>query len=171
MKRTRATVDRTIGWLLVILMGGAVLNVLWQVFTRWALQDPSSYTEELARYLLIWIGLLGAAYAVGQKMHLAIDILPQALKGAKRRVLEIAIQIIVIAFSFAVMIVGGTRLVWLTLRFDQVSAALGIPLGYVYSVLPLSGVLMVFYAFCELSDGSNRQPTGAADMDTKVDGV
>ncbi len=171
MKRLRAQVDRIIGWLLVILMGGAVLNVLWQVFTRWALQDPSSYTEELARYLLIWIGLLGAAYAVGQKMHLAIDILPQALKGAKRRVLEITIHAVVIAFSSAVMIVGGLRLVWLTLRFDQVSAALGIPLGYVYSVLPLSGLLMVFYAICEMSDGSSLQATGIADTDRKVDGV
>ncbi|HUF11232.1 MAG TPA: TRAP transporter small permease [Rhodothermales bacterium] len=152
MNKLRQAIDRSLGWLLVVLMGAAVLNVLWQVFTRWVLKDPSSYTEELARYLLIWIGLLGAAYGVGQKLHLAIDILPTALSGRKQRALNIVIQIAVAAFSFAVMVVGGMRLVWLTLRFDQVSAALGIPLGYVYSALPLSGVLIVFYAACMIAD-------------------
>jgi len=152
VNKLRHAIDRALGWLLVVLMGAAVMNVLWQVVTRWGLKDPSSYTEELARYLLIWIGLLGAAYGVGQKLHLAIDILPTSLSGRKQRVLNIVIQLAVAAFSFAVMVVGGMRLVWLTLRFDQFSAALGIPLGYVYSALPLSGVLIVFYAVCMIAD-------------------
>jgi TRAP-type C4-dicarboxylate transport system permease small subunit len=57
-----------------------VLNVAWQVLTRFVLQNPSSYTEELARYLLIWLGLLGAGYCVGQRSHLAIDIYRAAKK-------------------------------------------------------------------------------------------
>lgn len=167
----RQAIDRSLGWLLVVLMGAAVLNVLWQVFTRWALQDPSSYTEELARYLLIWIGLLGAAYGVGQKLHLAIDILPASLSGRRQRALNVVIQLAVVAFSLAVMIAGGMRLVWLTLRFDQVSAALGIPLGYVYAVLPLSGVLIVFYAVCEIAAGNETAPTSENGMAHPLDGV
>ena len=71
MQKIRRTIDKVLAWFLIGLMGIAVLNVLWQVFTRWVLQDPSSYTEELARYLLIWIGLLGAAYAAGLTAHAA----------------------------------------------------------------------------------------------------
>lgn len=150
MNSLRHTIDKMLAWLVIGLMGAAVLNVLWQVFTRWVLQDPSSYTEELARYLLIWIGLLGAAYAAGQKLHLAIDILPTKLEGRSRHGLEIAIEACIFLFALAVMVVGGIRLVMLTLRFDQISSALQVPLGFVYLVIPLSGLLIMFYAAVEM---------------------
>lgn len=145
MERLRKRVDRVLAFMLVVITGTAVLNVLWQVFTRWVLRFPSSYTEELARYLLIWMGVLGAAYAVGRKLHLAIDLLPTKLTGRAAHVLDIVIEASVFAFALAVMVVGGLRLVSLTLLLGQTSAALQIPLGYVYLVLPLSGVIMLFY--------------------------
>lgn len=146
MSRLRHAVDRILVVVLIAVMGVAVVNVLWQVFTRWVLENPSSYTEELARYLLIWVGLLGAAYAAGQKMHLAIDILPMKLTGRRRHVLEIVIDVFTLSFAVAVMIVGGIRLMSLTLLMGQTSAAMGVQLGYVYSVIPLSGFLIAFYA-------------------------
>lgn len=146
MTAARRALDRVLAVTLIVLMGGAVLNVWWQVFTRWVLQDPSSYTEELARYLLVWIGTLGAAYGVGRKIHLAIDLVPTALKGRSRYRLEILIQILISLFAFAVMVVGGTRLVALTFQFEQYSAAMGVPLGVVYAVIPLSGIIVMFYS-------------------------
>jgi len=146
MKRARAGLDRGLGGLLAVLMGVSVVNVVWQVFTRYVLRNPSSYTEELARYLLVWIGLLGAAYATGRGMHLAIDLVPAHLRGAGRRRLEIAIGLLVLVFALAGMVYGGSRLVWITLYLRQTSAALGIPLGYVYLAIPLAGLLMGFYA-------------------------
>ncbi|HRD18591.1 MAG TPA: TRAP transporter small permease subunit, partial [Candidatus Marinimicrobia bacterium] len=74
MLKIRKILDNILKWVVVVLMAISVFNVLWQVFTRFILRNPSSYTEELARYLLIWVGLLGAAYAAGNKMHLAIDL-------------------------------------------------------------------------------------------------
>ena len=74
LDRAKKMIDKRLELALIILMGVNVLNVLWQVFTRFVLRDPSSFTEELARYLLIWVGLLGASYAAGKKMHLAIDV-------------------------------------------------------------------------------------------------
>ncbi|HRS91659.1 MAG TPA: TRAP transporter small permease subunit, partial [Candidatus Marinimicrobia bacterium] len=74
MLKIRKILDNILKWVVVVLMAISVFNVLWQVFTRFILHHPSSYTEELARYLLIWVGLLGAAYAAGNKMHLAIDL-------------------------------------------------------------------------------------------------
>jgi TRAP-type C4-dicarboxylate transport system permease small subunit len=127
-------------------MAAMTINVLWQVFSRFILQNPSSFTEELARYMLIWIGLLGASYVSGQKMHLAIDLLSTKLKGKSKSLLEIVIQILVLLFSLFVMVVGGIRLVQITLTLNQISAALQIPLGYIYMVVPISGGLMVFYS-------------------------
>jgi TRAP-type C4-dicarboxylate transport system permease small subunit len=144
--RVKTATDTALGWALVVLMGAAVVNVLWQVFTRFVVGNPSSFTDELARYLLIWVGLLGAAYAGGQRMHLAIDLLPTKLKGRARHALGVFIEACVFAFALFVMVIGGMKLVSLTLLLGQTSAALQLPLGYVYLVLPLCGLLLMFYA-------------------------
>lgn len=138
-------VDKVIQNLLVFLMALMVLNVLWPVFTRFIMNDPSSFTDELSRYLLIWLGLLGAAYVTGQKMHLAIDYLLNKTKPKVKGILEYLINISIFLFALFVLVIGGFNLVSLTLYLKQISAALQIQLGYVYVVLPLSGLLIMFY--------------------------
>jgi TRAP-type C4-dicarboxylate transport system permease small subunit len=156
-------VNKVLEWFLVILMAVNVLYVLWQVFTRFVLKNPSSFTEELARYLLIWVGLLGASYASGQKMHLAIDVVLKSLEGRTRDWAELGIQLFIFLFSLFVMVIGGFRLVAITLKLNQISAALQIQLGYVYLVLPLSGLLIMFYAslsFMERLRGKTENSPG-----------
>jgi len=148
----RKRVDKILEWCLVLLMAANVLNVLWQVFSRFILRNPSSFTEELARFLLIWVGLLGASYASGNKMHLAVDVLVERLKGKNRAVAELIIQSLVFLFALLVMVIGGLRLVIVTLTLNQISASLHIKLGYVYLVIPLSGALILFYAFASILD-------------------
>ena len=142
----RPIVDHALQWLLVALMSLMVANVLWQVASRFLLNNPSSFTEEVARYLLVWVGLLGGAYAVGKRIHLAIDLLPSKLEGRRKKILELFIELCIFVFAALVLLGGGAGLVWLTLDLGQTSAALQIPLGFVYLVLPLSGILMMFYA-------------------------
>ena len=146
LERAKKRIDKLLELALILLMGANVLNVLWQVFTRFVLRNPSSYTEELARFLLIWVGLLGASYAAGKKMHLAIDVVLHGLGNKAKVWVEIIIQIFIFLFSLFVMVVGGLRLVSITLTLAQTSAALQIKLGYVYLVLPLSGIVIMFYA-------------------------
>ncbi len=141
----KSKVNKVIEYSLVILMALMVFNVLWQVFTRFIMNDPSSFTDELARYLLIWLGLLGAGYVTGQKMHLAIDYLLNKTRPNLKSKLEYVINISIFLFALFVMVIGGINLVSLTLYLEQISAALQIQLGYVYIVLPLSGVLIMFY--------------------------
>ena len=146
LERAKKRIDRLLELSLIILMGANVVNVLWQVFTRFVLKYPSSFTEELARYLLIWVGLLGASYAAGKKMHLAIDVVLHTFQKKRKIWAEIGIQVFIFLFAFFVMVVGGLRLVTITLTLDQISAALRMKLGYVYMVIPLSGILIMFYA-------------------------
>lgn len=138
-------VDKLIGWFLALLMAIMFLAVLWQVFTRYLMGSASTFTEELARFLLIWIGLLGASYISGSNMHLAIDILPQKLTGRKKRLLSIVINVVIIFFAATAMIIGGGKLVYISYLLGQTSAALQIPLAYVYSIIPISGVLVIYY--------------------------
>lgn len=145
----RNKIDRVLAAILVALMSIMVINVLWQVASRYLLGAPSLFTDELANFLLIWVGLLGAAYAAGQRSHLAIDILPNSLTGKKKRNLNIIIGILTIIFSLTIMVIGGARLVHITLSLDQISATLQVPLGYVYLVMPISGLLIIYYTIMD----------------------
>lgn len=146
MLKFKLKIDALLKWFLVVLMGAMTLNVLWQVFSRFIMQNPSSFTEELARYMLVWVGILGASYVAGQKMHLAIDLLPSKLTGKPKIYINLFIELCILIFALAVMVIGGFRLVTITLTLNQISAALQIQLGYVYAVLPISGMLISYYS-------------------------
>ncbi len=152
----RKLIDSILEKSLVVLMALMLIQVLWQVFSRYIIRIPSSFTDELSRFLLIWIGLLGASYATGKKMHLTIDLLPSMLKGKKKERLDLIINILVITFALFVMAIGGIRLVYITLTLGQTSSALEIPLGYIYSVIPLSGALIMFYSIMNIIDNPNK---------------
>ena len=138
-------IDTCIASFLSIIMAVMVFNVLWQVFTRFVLNDPSSFTDELARYLMIWVGVLGAAYISGKNMHVAIDIISNKLSTKNQQKLNIFVHSIVIIFSVLVLVIGGFRLVYITAVLNQNSPALHIPLAVVYAVIPLSGLLITYY--------------------------
>ena len=152
MEGLRKISDRVLEFTISVLISLLVVDVLWQVFLRFVLQDASSVTEELARFLLVWVGLLGASYGVSKKLHLGVDLLPRRLKGGSKIRLEVAIQCLTIVFAFLVLIVGGGRLVLISFHLHHVSAAMRIPLGVVYAVLPISGVLIVFYCVSAMRD-------------------
>lgn len=142
----RKTIDKVMSTTLIFLMAVIVIDILWQVFSRYVLSSPSSYTDELAGYLLIWTGLMGAAYVCGQKEHLAIDILLQRSKRKTKFRLEMFIYMLTIVFALCVMVIGGIWLVYTRFILEVTSASLEINLGYVYLVLPLSGLLIIYYS-------------------------
>ena len=132
--------------LLVLIFGLLVVDVLGQVFGRYVLNRSFSFTEELARFALIWLTILGAAYLNARREHLAMDHwLNQLAPAAKVRRLRI-IELIMAAFALLVMVVGGGYLVYTTLRLGQVSAAMGVPLGLVYAVVPVSGLMILYFS-------------------------
>ena len=145
-------VDRILAGTLVTLMVLMVVAVSWQVATRYLLNNPSSYTEELASYLLIWISLLGAAYALRKRAHLGIDILVQRMGTRQRGAARHFAYAVVIVFSLVALVFGGGWLVYVTLDLNQLSAAFQLPIGYVYLALPLSGLLMIYYSIVAMRE-------------------
>ena len=133
-----------------MLLGVMVLNVSWQVFSRYVLANPSSFTDELARYLMIWLGVLGTAYVSGKRLHVAIDILHSQLSLSSQKTMQKVIFSIVILATFLIFIIGGSRLVYLSYLLGQKSAALQIPLYLVYVCIPLSGACIIFYKINDL---------------------
>ena len=160
--------DRALALLLAVLLGFMVLAVTWQVVSRYALGDPSGWTEELARFLLVWVGTLGGALAYQRRLHLGIDLLPDYLRrrGEKYNnpmtgtVIAVVVDGSVLVFALAVLVVGGGALVALTLELEQYSPALGLPMAVVYLALPASGLIMSISALAALVDPDARRAPG-----------
>ncbi|MDP4536811.1 TRAP transporter small permease [Alkalimonas collagenimarina] len=157
MNKMIHTVDTVLKWFLASLMAGIVLVVCWQVVSRYVLGAPSSITEELSRCLLIWIGMVGAAFAYRTGVHLGLDIVTRRLKVERQRNVNLVLTAAVVLFAIQVMVIGGGNLVRLTYELDQMSAALGIRMAYIYIAIPLSGVLISFYGLCQIYCMSRHQ--------------
>lgn len=146
----RKLIDTITRNLLVFLMASLVIVVVWQVFSRYILNAPSTFTDELARFLLIWVSLLGAAYFSGKNQHIAINVLPSKLNPRNRIKLNIFINLIIITFVLCVFVIGGGMLVYYTYTYLQLTPTLQIPMASVYSIGPLSGLLIIFYKLSDI---------------------
>lgn len=114
--------------------------VVIQVVSRYLFQSPTAFTEELVRYLLIWTGFIGAAYAFSTRQHMALTFFRDKLTGQPHKLLMILIDGIILAFALGVMTEAGTRLAISVM--EQYSPLLGISRGIVYAMAPISGVLI-----------------------------
>jgi TRAP-type C4-dicarboxylate transport system permease small subunit len=161
----KKVLDRLLEGLVMVVMAVLVLDVLWQVFTRLILKDPSTWTEELAVFMLIWVSLLGAAVALGRGAHLGIDYFVGKLPQRMRLATEVLVFLVVAAFSLLVMIGGGIDLVVSNLELGQESPALRVRMGYVYLAVPISGFFLTLYAVIGLVErlkGLTSRPSDTA---------
>ncbi len=142
----RAKIDKILERLLILIISIMLIAVIWQVVSRYLLGVPSTLTDEVASFSLIWLGLFGAAYATGKELHLAIDLIPSKIIQRSPTLFAGIVAIAVLVFALLVMVIGGIRLCWITYTLDQRSAALEVPLAYIYLVVPISGLLIVYYS-------------------------
>src|SRR5690606_22469397 len=110
-----------------------------QVVSRYVFGNPFTWTEELARYVFVWMSMLGMAVGVKYGSHIALDILVKKLQGTPRKVLVAVNQLFILAFTVT-LTYSGFKLVQLGTR--QTSPSLGLPMEWVYIVIPVSGLLM-----------------------------
>ncbi len=147
MTTIRTYLDKALEWFLVTLMLLLLADVLLQVASRYFLSNTISFTDELAGFLLIWVGMAGAAYVTGQeKGHLAITYVKDKFKPNQQKWLELTIHLVILAFVIGVLLVGGIWLVYTRFYLGQISPSLEISLGYIYMVVPLSGLIIAFYS-------------------------
>jgi TRAP-type C4-dicarboxylate transport system permease small subunit len=128
------------------MMALLVIDVTWQVLTRFILPQPSYFTEEVARFLLIWISLIGGAYAYKLHSHLGFDLFVRNLAEQKAVFIYRLCCVLVAIFAIWVLIVGGGNLVWLTWLLGQHSPVLNVPMAFIYLAIPISGGLFLLYS-------------------------
>jgi len=144
-------INDLLGWVERIILGSFVILmftvVCGQVCFRYVLNQPSPWTEELARYLFIWISLVGAAYGVKEQSHFGFDLLVKKMSPRLQLAGHYAVQLLMAILVF-VLIFYGLRV--LKIVSFQITPALQIPMRYVYYSLPVSGALMSFHLLYNL---------------------
>ena len=120
-----------------------VILTCWQVFTRYILKNPSSWSEEMVSYLFGWMALLGASIVVGERGHMNIPILVDRMGEGGRKFFAIFAEVIGCLFAMVILVFGGVQIT--SLAMGQMTSSLGVPVGVFYIVLPLSGVLNIIY--------------------------
>ncbi|NNF33248.1 MAG: TRAP transporter small permease [Saprospiraceae bacterium] len=145
-------INRFLELFLIVIFSLLVLDVLFQVFSRYILGTSFTWTEEFARFSLIWMTIVGAAYLNAKREHLSMDFLYQKLSDVNRKKASVLIEVLIFLFALIVMVIGGFNLVYTTLHLEQLSGTLRIPLGYIYAIFPLCGLLIMCFSVYHISN-------------------
>ena len=138
---------RVLDGVLAVLLVGLVGAVFTQVFSRYVLQASVPWTEEVARYLLIYLTFVGAAVAVREHTHLRVDFLVVRLPHLAQRVIGMAMTAGIL-ISGALLVVYGYS--YTERAVGTISPAIGQSIAWIYAVMPVAGALMVAYAIPSL---------------------
>lgn len=141
---------RILGGMCAAIFAALVLDVLWGVFARQVLNDQPAWTEELARFLLVWLALLGGVLAYVEDRHLGVDALITRVPAETKRIARVISHGVVFAFSLMVLTYGGFELLSARWESGQEMPAMGIRKAWFYVVLPLCGVMLVILSATKL---------------------
>ena len=139
MKKISEKINRYVEYITAVLLFIMVVIISLQVFCRHVLDNSLSWSEEVSRYLFIWITLLAISVGVKRGFLVSIDFLVDKLKGASKKTIEIICSLLILAFSLVMMVYGyeiATKVA------SQLSPALRISMTYVYFSIPVSGALI-----------------------------
>lgn len=148
MKTLKQGLDRLLAVVCIVDFIMMVLLTTYQVIVRYFFKSPSSISEVLARYCFVWLILLSATYVFGQKDHICITFLKDKLTGNGKKMMESLGEVVVILFSALILVYGG--IVITAMNMLQYDSILKIPTGVVYSIIPICGVLIIFYSLYNL---------------------
>jgi TRAP-type C4-dicarboxylate transport system permease small subunit len=162
MRRLVEVVNRTADILTQILLGVMVVTVFTQVIFRFFIEQPLSWSEEVARYVFVWIIWMGAAVVVKQGGHPGMDLLTKSFSPRWQRVTEIAMALLYVA-TLLTVVFTGFALVYTNM--SQPSPAMELPMGIPYAAIPLAAVIMLLNLACSVFFPQQ----GAHDQKAEVD--
>lgn len=138
--RLLSGMDTMVNWILALIMTAMLVVVSAQVWYRFVLNNPLAWSEELARYLFVWISFLGSAVGVRMRVHLGIDLIDKILTSGGRTVMTVLVNLLIQIF-LVVVIFWGIKI--LKVVQFQKSASMGIPMTWPYLAVPVGSGLML----------------------------
>ena len=150
MQSLRQILDKVLITICVVLFIEMTIVGTYQIVTRYFFNSPSTISEEIVTYSFTWLSILGAASVFGKRGHLCMTFFSAKFTGRKKAYLDIFSELCVMLTAVSLLIYGGY--IMSTENFSQETASLGISMGFMYAVLPISGVIICLYALLNRLD-------------------
>lgn len=150
LTQIRTCIDKVVSTAAALLFAFMVCIGTYQIVVRYFFNSPSTVSEELLTYSFTWMALLAAAYVFGKRDHMRMSFLSDKITGKPKMILEIAIELLIMVMVGFVMIFGGFSIMQLTMT--QSTASLGISMGVVYTIIPVSGCIIFVYGILNIID-------------------
>lgn len=164
VRSIRDGINNILSGLNVALFGSMVAVGTYQILVRYIFNKPSTVSEELLTFMFAWMSLLAAAYVFGKREHMRMGFLADKLGRKSERILKIITEGVILLFAVVVLVYGGIQITSLTMA--QKTASLGIPMGYIYLVVPVSGGFIILYSVMNMmelisgTDGDRQKEEG-----------
>ncbi|MDO5409182.1 MAG: TRAP transporter small permease [Lachnospiraceae bacterium] len=134
----------------IVILAVMVILVVWQVGARYIMKAPIPWSEQLSKYLFIWLVLINSTYMFGKKEHMSIGYFKEKLPQTAQIVINYLIEVVTFVFAGFILILGGYMA--MKIGIPQKDAAIGISMGFVYAALPISGLMTALYGVCNFID-------------------
>ena len=150
MQATRKVLNRIMNVLAGVSLIAMTALTCWQVFTRYVLNNPSTWSEELVGYLFAWASLFGASLITGERGHMNIPVVVDLMPAGAQKFFAIFGEIIAMSFSAVILILGGYQITQLAM--GQMTSSLGVAVGIFYIAMPVCGVINILYTALNIYD-------------------
>lgn len=150
LHKIRKAMNTVVSTICIILFAVMVVVGTYQIITRFVFNNPSTISEELLTYTFAWMAIFSSAYVFGKRDHMRMTFIADKLPKEQRKILEIVIELLIIAFAVIVLIYGGFTIMGLTMT--QKTASLGVMMGVIYAVVPICGILIAIYGVLNVID-------------------
>ena len=150
LHKIRKGMNAVVSTICIVLFAVMVVVGTYQIITRFIFNSPSTVSEELLTYTFAWMAIFSSAYVFGKRDHMRMTFVADKLPKEQRKILEIVIELLIIAFAVIVLIYGGFTIMGLTMT--QKTASLGVMMGVVYAVVPICGILIAIYGVLNVID-------------------
>lgn len=150
LNKIRKVIDTVLSSACAVIFAAMVVIGTYQIVTRFIFKSPSTVSEELLTYSFTWMALLSSAYVFGKRDHMRMGFMADKASPGGQKALSILGEVLILLLASSVMVYGGVTITKLTMT--QSTASLGIPMGVVYTIIPISGLLIVFYAVLNIVD-------------------
>ena len=150
LHKIRKAMNTVVSTICIILFAVMVVVGTYQIITRFVFNNPSTISEELLTYTFAWMAIFSSAYVFGKRDHMRMTFIADKLPKEQRKILEIIIELLIIAFAVIVLVYGGFTIMGLTMT--QKTASLGVMMGVIYAVVPICGILIAIYGVLNVID-------------------
>nr|WP_296086442.1 TRAP transporter small permease [uncultured Blautia sp.] len=150
LHKIRKAMNTVVSTICIVLFAVMVVVGTYQIITRFVFNNPSTISEELLTYTFAWMAIFSSAYVFGKRDHMRMTFVADKLPKEQRKILEIIIELLIIAFAVIVLVYGGFTIMGLTMT--QKTASLGVMMGVIYAVVPICGILIAIYGVMNVID-------------------